>query len=141
MMSRFHAKPKLTYAGGRRPWVLESECIYITEVEQARSVYWMGVIVIPKGYRTDLASVPRIPGIYWRVGGKAVLPAIVHDWLYECGHPDLTRKAADDVFLEAMADEADPPWWSTRQIMYRAVRLGGGAAWSRYRRVGDGAPD
>jgi len=64
MMSRFHKKPHLTYAGGKRPWVLESECIYITEVEQARDAYWMGVIVIPKGYRTDLASVPRVPGVY-----------------------------------------------------------------------------
>ena len=140
-MSRFHKKPKLTYAGGKRPWVLESECIYITEVEQACDVYPMGVIIIPAGYKTDLASVPRIPGIYWRVGGKAVLPSIVHDWLYEHGDPALSRKAADEMFLEAMDDQQDPPWWTTRRIMYRAVRLGGGAAWSRYRRVGDGAPD
>jgi len=58
----------------------------------------------------------------------------VHDYLYERGHPDLPRKAADDVFLEAMTDEDDPPWWTTRQIMYRAVRLGGWLGWNRYRK-------
>jgi len=133
-MSRFHKRPKLTYAGGRRPWVLESECVYITDVEQARDCYLMGVITIPKGYRTDLASVPRIPGIYWRVGGKAVLPSIVHDWLYECGDPDLTRKSADKVFLEAMRNEDDPRWPTTRWAMYMGVRMGGWNAWRKYRK-------
>ena len=134
MMSRFHKRPHIEYIGGKRPWQLVTECVYITEVEQAREAYPLGVIIIPAGYKTDLASVPRIPGIYWRVGGKAVLPSIVHDWLFECGDPDLTRKAADKVFLEAMNDQLDPRWASTRRIMYRAVRLFGGAAWRKYRK-------
>lgn len=134
-MTRFHKRPHIEYIGGKRPWRLVTECAYITEVEQAREAYPLGVIIIPAGYKTDLASVPRIPGIYWRVGGKAVLPAIVHDWLYECGEPGLTRKAADEVFLEAMADENDPDWWTTRRVMYRAVRLFGWRGWNRYRRT------
>ena len=134
MMSRFHKRPQVEYIGGKRPWRLVSECIYITEVEQARDVYWMGVIVVPAGYETDLASVPRIPGVYWRTGNTAVLPAIVHDYLYERGDPDLTRKAADQVFLEAMEDEDDPSWWTTRRTMYRAVRMFGWRGWRKYRK-------
>jgi hypothetical protein len=99
-VSPFHRVPHLKHVGGKRPWKLTTEGAYITAVEQALDVYTMGVIIIPAGYQTDLASVPRIPGIYWRTGNTAVLPAIVHDYLYEHGHPDLTRKAADDVFLE-----------------------------------------
>lgn len=133
-MTRFHKRPHIEYIGGKRPWRLVTECAYITEVEQAREAYPLGVIIIPAGYKTDLASVPRIPGVYWRVGGKAVLPAIVHDWLYECGEPGLTRKAADEVFLEAMNDQQDPSWWTARRVMYRAVRLFGGAAWRKYRK-------
>jgi hypothetical protein len=134
-MTRFAKRPHIEYIGGKRPWQLVTECAYVTEVEQARDVYPMGAIIIPAGYKTDLASVPRIPGIYWRVGNTAVLPAIVHDWLYECGEPGLTRKAADEVFLEAMNDEKDPPWWTTRKLMYRAVRLGGWRGWNKYRKA------
>jgi hypothetical protein len=133
-ISRFQRKPHIEYVGGKRPWRLVTECAYITEVPVARKVYQMGVIHIPAGYQTDLASVPRIPGVYWRVGNTAVLPAIVHDYLYEYGRVGLTRKAADEVFLEAMEDEDDPPWWTTRRIMYRAVRLGGWRGWNKYRK-------
>lgn len=134
-MNGFIVRPRLTYVGGKRPWVLDSPCGYVTNVESAQEAYPYGLIEIPAGYRTDLASVPRIPGLYWRVGGKAVMPAIVHDWLYECGAPELTRKAADLVFLEAMTDEGDPAWWTTRGVMYRGVRLGGWRAWNRYRKA------
>ena len=134
-MNGFIVRPHLAYVGGKRPWVLETPCAYVTNVESAQEAYPHGLIEIPAGYPTDLASVPRVPGIYWRFGGKAVLPAIVHDWLYEHGEPALSRKAADLVFLEVMADEGDPPWATTRRIMYRAVRIGGARAWRRYRRT------
>jgi hypothetical protein len=128
---RFFLVPQVRWIGGKRPWQLETECVYLSDVEQVRDAYG-GVIRIPAGYQTDLASVPRIPLAYWRTGGKAVLPAIVHDWLYECSQ-NISRKAADDVFLEAMQDTGDPPWASTRWTMYRAVRLFAGPAWRRYR--------
>lgn len=66
-------------------------------------------IVVPQGLVTDNASVPRFPIAYWIAGGKADLPAVVHDFLYRT-HPDLAppfdldieRKTADLVFYEAM---------------------------------------
>jgi len=129
---RFYARPHIDHVGGDRPWLLVTECIYLSDVPEIVEAY-NGVIQIPDGYQTDLASVPRIPGIYWRVGGKAVLPAIVHDWLFEHGE-GISRKAADLVFLEAMRDTDDPPHESTRRVMYGAVRLFAGRAWRRYRR-------
>jgi hypothetical protein len=134
-VTRFLRRPQLTYAGGPRPWLLETPCVYVTDVEGMDDVFPGGLIEIPAGYRTDLASVPRIPLVYARTGNRAVLPAIVHDDLYENGKPGLTRKQADLVFLEAMQDENDPPWATTRWAMYRAVRMFGWSGWGRYRKA------
>jgi hypothetical protein len=129
---RFLKSPDIQYVGGKRPWVLKTDAIYLSDVPELRECCH-GVIQVPAGYRTDLASVPRLPLVYWRAGGKAVLPAVLHDWLYE--HSEgISRKAADDVFAEAMLEVGDPAWASTRWMMYRGVRLGGGGTWRRYRK-------
>ena len=130
---RFFKTPPIIYVGGKRPWKLTDECVYLSDVTGIQKSPYEGVIRVPAGYHTDLASVPRVPGIYWRVGNKAVLAAIVHDWLYEYGEY-ITRKDADDAFLEAMIDTEDPPWPTTRWIMYTAVRLFANGAWKRYRK-------
>ena len=131
-MNRFLYRPKILYTPAenrRRPWSLESRCVYLTEVLGEPET-----IEVPAGYRTDLASVPRLPGIYWRVGNRAVLPSIVHDYLFEHDPHNWGRKVADRIFLEAMTDEKDPPWPTTRWAMYMGVRLGGWRAWRRYRK-------
>lgn len=97
----------------------------------------VGLITIPEGYATDLASVPRIPFAYWQTGGKARIPAIVHDWLYERGRADdgaVTRKEADQVFLDLMRSERDPGSAWRRWLMYVGVRVGGRLGWNRYRK-------
>lgn len=129
---RFYISPHVEWLGGARPWKLVTECVYLSDVPEIVEAYGGG-IQIPPGYQTDLASVPRIPLVYWRVGGKAVLAAIVHDWLFEHGE-GISRKAADLVFLEAMRDTNDPPNESTRLAMYWAVRIAAGRAWHKYRR-------
>lgn len=78
-------------------------------------------ITVPKGFRTDFASVPRI---FWRIVppvglyGKA---AVLHDWLYFSEFA--TREEADDIFLEAMEVLGVPKY--RRLTMYYAVRLFG----------------
>ena len=134
-MSRFITRPKILYdphTNKKRPWLLESDCLYQTDVPESPTT-----VFVPAGYRTDLASVPRIPGIYWRVGNRAVLPSIVHDYLFEKNPYHWTRKQADQIFWEAMADERDPPWGTTRWLMYAGVRVGSGFAWRNYRRNDD----
>lgn len=83
------------------------------------------VFVIPEGFLTDFASVPRIPFAYMLFAGKAKKAAVIHDWLYTT--KPCTRKEADDIFLCAM--ESLGIGWFVRQAMYRGVRLGGQSYW------------
>lgn len=83
-------------------------------------------IVVPAGFVTDYASVPRLPLVYLVVGGKGQRAAVVHDWLYSGGLVNgraLTRKEADQVFAEALA--ASGYGATVKSLMYAGVRLGG----------------
>lgn len=61
--------------------------------------------IIPKGFETDLASIPRI---FWPILAPQysgfVAPAILHDYLYRCNN-HLTRKFADEVLYSALIIE------------------------------------
>lgn len=63
----------------------------------------IGVIVIPKGFKTDFASIPRI---FWNIIapiGKHTLASVLHDYLYESGYKyGISRKQADKIFYDAM---------------------------------------
>ncbi len=82
------------------------------------------IIIVPKGFMSDFASIPR--GFRWLItgAGKTRKPAIIHDWLYSQGIG--TRKRADEVFRTAMK-ESGMGW--KRHVAYRAVRMGGMFAW------------
>lgn len=79
-------------------------------------------IVVPKGFVTDFASVPRVPFIYDSLGNIAHMPAVLHDYLYSTAK--VSRKLADEVLLEAM--EVSGISWVKRRLIYAGVRLGGG---------------
>lgn len=99
-------------------WRLGKPLSYSSEVARR-------VITVPAGFETDLASVPRLPVVYWLCGGRANKPAVVHDFLYTKGA--LLRDVADAVFLEAMGVVGVPIVY--RRLMWAGVRLGGA---SRY---------
>lgn len=91
-------------------------------------------VVVPAGFITDLDSVPRLPLVYWLGKGRAVLSAVIHDWLYhshqltpDAGAPSITRAQADALFRAAMSDEGVPLLYRT--AIYAAVRMFGGPAW------------
>ncbi len=83
-------------------------------------------VTVPKGFLTDLASVPRLPGMYLFFGGRARKPAVIHDWLYSTHRGE--REVADAVFFRAMANGEN---WFTRSMMWLGVRVGGWAVWNR----------
>lgn len=79
-------------------------------------------ICVPAGFGTDLDSVPRwLPGAYAMFKGRAVLEAILHDYLYTLRYP---RAWADEVFLTVMRKRVAAIY---RYPMWLAVRIGGAA--------------
>lgn len=88
------------------------------------------VIVVPAGYVTDFASIPRLA--WTLIGpplGRHARAAIVHDWLYDTNGDwgRFSREQSDEIFLEAMEVLNVPAL--KRSIMFRAVRLGGASGW------------
>jgi len=87
-------------------------------------------IYVPTGFRTDLASVPRI---FWAIlppDGTYSQSSVLHDFLYN--RKIRTRKESDRIFLESM-EVLGVAWWK-RRIIYRAVRLFGGISWRKKRK-------
>lgn len=86
-----------------------------------------GLVTIKAGFVTDFASVPRLPVVFWLVGGRARYASGVHDWLYT--KSGLSRKDADAVFLEAakLKNNAGPLMW----LMWAGVRLGGASHYEK----------
>lgn len=91
-----------------------------------QSVILQKILLVPMGFLTDFASVPRVPFAYWLAGNTAHGAAIVHDYLYQTHRTD--RATADRVFDEAMEVEGEPAW--RRWMMWLAVRTVGMWAWA-----------
>lgn len=108
-------------------WCLDAPLVYESDI--------LGRIEVPKGFYTDLASVPRVPIAFMLFGGRAHREAVIHDYLYRIDAcPVCTRKQADDTFFEAM--EVREKGWFVRYAMWAGVRLGASANWHQ-RKVGD----
>jgi hypothetical protein len=100
-------------------WRLRQPLIYDSDVAKQ-------VIVVPAGFVTDLASVPRVPIAYMLAGGTSNEASVVHDYLYTSHLVD--RQTADAVLREASAVTGVPAW--RRAIMWAAVRAFGGSHWA-----------
>lgn len=126
-MSRFLNRLSLDAAddsdAGR--WVFTKDLHYMSDHLAALKLaaFPEGLVTIPAGFQTDFASVPRLPVVYWLVGGRATYASCVHDWLYN--KSGVSRKDADAVFYEAACIGGSKPLsW----LMWLGVRIGG----SRY---------
>ena len=91
-----------------------------------------GRYIVPRGFETDLASVPRI--LWWFISpwGDHAAAAVVHDFLYRVRCHTVSRFFADAIFRWAMAEcgVSLPRRW----IMWAAVRLFGGRSFGPQRR-------
>jgi hypothetical protein len=99
-------------------WIVHSALVYQSDV--ARQTF-----IVPRGFRTDLASVPRLPIVYWLTGGTSNEAAAIHDFLYSTHEVD--RATADAVLREASAATGVPAW--RRWLMWAGVRCFGGSHW------------
>lgn len=94
---------------GQGEWSLLSPLVFVDDYAQE----W----VVPVGFTTDFASVPRAPIGYALVGNTAHAPAVLHDWVIR--HNATSREYADDLFRQAMHAIGMPKWRIA--IMYQAV--------------------
>lgn len=114
-MGKFLTEVDLHQPNEGGEWIVDNPLVFSSDI--------LGVIFVPEGFKTDLASVPRLPVAYALFGGVANAPAVVHDYLYsDTVYP---RSDCDAVFLEAM-ESVGISWWK-RRMMWLAVRAAGWA--------------
>lgn len=111
--------PVLKPFADNRDWVLMENLRY--QIGQTSTV-----IVVPKGFVTDFASIPQA---FWSFGLSAHGPyskaAIVHDYLYWT--QGCSREQADNILMIAMKESSVDT--GQRIAIYEGVRLGGGQPW------------
>lgn len=78
-------------------------------------------VVVPKGFVTDFASVPRILHAVFPPTGRYGAAALVHDYMTMTRETPFTRKEADRIFYSLMKKHGVKRWKA--RIMYGAVRL------------------
>ncbi|HEY0427301.1 MAG TPA: DUF1353 domain-containing protein [Pyrinomonadaceae bacterium] len=123
--------PEIVLTRDGSDWVLFQDCSYKTKLGYE--------VTALKGFRTDLASIPRV---FWAILSAEELSLaapVFHDLLYRCGgtlpgnqiNPSdgkkFQRKEVDGIFLELM-EKSDIPKWK-REVAYYAVRSFAGFAW------------
>lgn len=93
---------------------------------------------VPAGFVTNFASIPRVLQNLCPTTGKYAQIAVVHDKLFlapvirtPASARPCTRAEANRIFLAGA--EVLGVSWVVRRVMYRALQLGSGAAWDRYR--------
>lgn len=99
---------------------------------------------VPKGFVTDLASIPL--GVRWLIpkAGKNAQAAAFHDILYKTGamimrvddnekSVPVSRGMCDAMMYQAMR-ALSVKWWR-RELIYRGLQIGGWVSWSKYRKL------
>jgi hypothetical protein len=80
--------------------------------------------VVPAGFRTDFASVPRV--VVWLIPrfGRYTMAAVLHDWLVTTGLSSgvVSSRDADGLFRRVLHEEGVPP--VRRWLMWTGVRWG-----------------
>lgn len=118
-MGEFLTDPILIGMDDGVHWTLDNNLVYKPHASDQ--------IVVPMGFVTDFASIPRM---FWTIlpkWGRYGRAAIVHDYLYTV--QKTTREFADGILLEAMTDSG--VGWVTRHTIFRHVRWWGWFAWNQ----------
>lgn len=110
-------EPRLRWDKKQEIWVTEDAVCW--DCGDGRFIF------VPSGYKTNLASVPKIARPVFDTFGAHNRAAIIHDYLYEhrgwIGETQLKLAECDKIFLNIMTYDEVPKWKA--QIMYWAVRL------------------
>ncbi|MNF69611.1 hypothetical protein D3C85_570190 [compost metagenome] len=109
-----------TLTGDGKYWVLHQPLEY-------RDPATGMVVTAPRGFATDLASVPRM---FWTVFppcGQYTPAAVIHDYLYWTQPENCNKECADSILLNAMSDANVSE--KTRKSIYYAVKYAGQKSW------------
>jgi hypothetical protein len=88
------------------------------------------VIIVPEGFITDFASIPRV---FWPILSpldEYAKAAVLHDFMYVMAPYERLR--CEEIFLEAMTVLKVPEW--KKMAVYRAVYLFGWKRWNQLRK-------
>jgi hypothetical protein len=98
-----------------RRWAVVEELVYLGRRDR---------LVVPAGFLTDFATVPRV--VVWLIPrfGRYTLAAILHDWLVTQGLRSgvVTSREADGLFRRVMRESGVPVL--RRWLMWCGVRWG-----------------
>lgn len=123
-MDKIITDPRLVPIAGTFKWWLSEDFQVNDDV--------LGLITVPKGFITDLGSIPRI---FWNIvppEGPATDGYVIHDWLY--ASQKTTRLQADQTLNRLMA--ALQVGWLARETVYGFLRVGGWIAWNSDAKTG-----
>lgn len=111
---------------------LKGATFELTEDLHYYSATYRGVFVVPAGFTTDFASIPRFAQSIFPKSGQYNRAAVVHDAGYTGNLRTLTgqrvhliKPLTDKLFYEAM--RADGVGRLAAKLMYLAVKIGGDA--------------
>ena len=111
-MGHINGELNISPTSNTRKWKTNKEVTYTTDSGE--------LILVPAGFVTDGASIPR--ALWWIVGhpymGNYARAALVKDYLYVTAK--LTKKEADLIFLDIMTIDGVKKW--RRKVMYQAVK-------------------
>ena len=90
------------------------------------------LIVVPVGYLSDLASVPRLARRFvGSLGPTTRRPSVVHDFIYTHLPHRFTKREADRIFYEALLEEGTSRFLAW--MMWKAVCMAGRGNWKQPR--------
>lgn len=104
-------------------FVLVSDVVFLLDFK--KEIY---SILIPEGFSTDFASIPKCVRNIIENVGKYNDQFLLHDWMYS-KKSDLkfTRKEVDQIMLEKLKEYGMN--LVKRNVIYNAVRIFGGSHW------------
>ncbi len=112
--------PAIRAFGDNKFWITLEPMEYVIGSTQEK-------IVVPKGFVTDFASIPK--GL-WSLGlsphGQYSRAAVVHDYLY--WSQGCTREQADRLMVIEMKDSNVGKFDAL--VVYQGVNVGGGSSWN-----------
>jgi hypothetical protein len=110
----------------------KNDSMIVRMLSHFRYVSSRGTVIVPRGFLSDGASVPRL---FWGIFspfGNPFRAALIHDFLYSKDSDEIfpcDRLTADLIFKEAMYNLGIG--WVKRETIYRAVRFGGGRSFKK----------